>query len=197
MQNNAFNHCILSGVPMALAQAIMAALVNCPQSGYDLTKYFERSIGFFWKASHQQIYRELTKLEEQGWIEAEEIAQVGRPDKKLYRLNEIGQKHLIQWLTEPCDAVTIKDDLLVKVYVGHLLPIAVIQQELTRHRQIHLEKLAIYQNIEQQHFPKPHQLPAKDLFPYLTLRRGIRQEQEWIAWCEESLAFLVDRSAPS
>jgi DNA-binding PadR family transcriptional regulator len=175
---------------MALAHAIMSVLADSPKSGYELTKYFEQSIGFFWSASHQQIYRELTKLTEQGWIEAEEIAQTGRPDKKLYRLKALGKQYLTQWVAAPCDPIAIKDDLLVKVFVGSLVDPVVIQQELTRHQHLHHEKLISYQNIEQQYFSNPDQLPARDLFPYLTLRRGIRHEQEWIDWCTESLELL-------
>jgi DNA-binding PadR family transcriptional regulator len=186
----------LEKVLMALAHAIMSVLSGCPRSGYDLTKYFESSIGFFWKASHQQIYRELTKLEEQGWIEAEEVAQAGRPDKKLYQLNTVGKQQLAQWIAEPCEVVTMKDDLLIKVFAGSLVDPSVIQHELTRHQQLHLEKLATYQNIEQQYFQNPPQLLAVDLYPYLTLRRGIRHEQEWIDWCAESLE-LLDQIAAS
>ena len=179
---------------MALAQAILAGLVHQPRSGYDLTKYFEHSIGFFWNASHQQIYRELAKLEAQTWIAAEAIAQEGRPDKKLYHLTELGQHHLTQWIAEPCEAVAMKDDLLVKVFVGSLVPASVIEQELVRHRQLHLEKLATYETIQQQYFQAPQQLPKIDLFPYLTLRRGIRHEQEWVDWCDEALELLAKRS---
>jgi DNA-binding PadR family transcriptional regulator len=175
---------------MALAHAIMSVLTDKPQSGYELTKYFEQSIGFFWKASHQQIYRELTKLTDQGWIEAEEIAQTGRPDKKLYRLSALGQQQLTQWIATPCEVMTIKDDLLIKVFVGNLVDPSVIQQELARHQQLHREKLMSYQNIEQQYFSDPTQLPTQDLFPYMTLRRGIRHEQEWIDWCAESLELI-------
>jgi DNA-binding PadR family transcriptional regulator len=175
---------------MALAYAIMSVLTDKPQSGYELTKYFEQSIGFFWKASHQQIYRELTKLTDQGWIEAEEIAQTGRPDKKLYRLSALGQQQLTQWIATPCEVMTIKDDLLIKVFVGNLVDPSVIYQELARHQQLHREKLMSYQNIEQQYFSDPTQLPTQDLFPYMTLRRGIRHEQEWIDWCAESLELI-------
>jgi DNA-binding PadR family transcriptional regulator len=31
-------------------------------------------VGIIWQATHQQIYRELTKLEQQNWIAAEAIA---------------------------------------------------------------------------------------------------------------------------
>ncbi len=179
---------------MALAHTILAALISQSRSGYDLTKYFETSIGFFWKASHQQIYRELSKLEEQGWIAAEAIAQAGRPDKKLYHLTELGLHHLMQWTAKPCDAAALKDDLLVKVFVGNLVPVSAIQSELKRHRQIHQEKLATYETIQQQYFQHPQQLSNVNVFPYLTLRRGIRYEQEWVDWCDEALELLAKRS---
>jgi len=179
---------------MALAHAILAALVHQPRSGYDLTKYFETSIGFFWNASHQQIYRELAKLEAQNWIDSEAIAQASRPDKKLYHLTQLGHQHLTQWVAEPCEAVAMKDDLLVKVFVGSLVSTSVIEQELARHRQLHSEKLATYKTIQQEYFQAPRQLPEVGLFPYLTLRRGIRHEQEWIDWCDEALELLTKRS---
>ncbi|MCS6814837.1 MAG: PadR family transcriptional regulator, partial [Cyanobacteria bacterium] len=60
---------------MALSHALLSLLLHQPSSGYDLAKQFdcsvEGSVGFFWGASHQQIYRELTRLEEQGWLRSE------------------------------------------------------------------------------------------------------------------------------
>ena len=41
---------------MALAHAIMTALLEDDLSGYELARDFETSLGFFWQASHQQIY---------------------------------------------------------------------------------------------------------------------------------------------
>lgn len=46
---------------MALAHTTLAMLLDCLQS---IRKRFEGSVGFFWQASFQQIYRELGKLEE-------------------------------------------------------------------------------------------------------------------------------------
>ena len=47
---------------MALAHAIMTALIEDDLSGYELARDFEVSLGFFWSASHQQIYQELRKM---------------------------------------------------------------------------------------------------------------------------------------
>jgi DNA-binding PadR family transcriptional regulator len=80
---------------MAIAHAILVSLINTPASGYELAKQFEASVGFFWKATYQQIYRELTKLEDLGWISARVIAQETRPDKKLYSVTELGKQQLM------------------------------------------------------------------------------------------------------
>ncbi|MDP8964528.1 MAG: PadR family transcriptional regulator [Cyanobacteriota bacterium] len=175
---------------MALAHALMASLIEEPCSGYDLSKRFGGSVGFFWNASQQQIYRELTKLEEQGWISSETIPQQGRPDKKLFSVTNWGQKQLTDWITQPCEPTPIKDELLVKVFVGYLVPRPILLEELRRHRETHLKKLSIYQDIQGQYFSPSQQLSVKDKFVYLTLRRGIRMETDAIAWCDEAIALL-------
>ena len=40
---------------MALGDAILACLTERPMTGYELAKTFDNSIGFFWKADHQQF----------------------------------------------------------------------------------------------------------------------------------------------
>jgi len=66
---------------MALAHAIMTALIDDDLSGYELARDFETSLGFFWQASHQQIYQELRKLADKGWLARREVKQKGKPNK--------------------------------------------------------------------------------------------------------------------
>lgn len=175
---------------MALAQAILAALIDCSCSGYDLAKRFDGSVGFFWKASHQQIYRELAKLEAQGWISSETIHQEGRPDKKLYSVTQLGQKQLIAWIAQPSEPTAGKEEILVKIFAGYHAPRKDILAELQRHRQAHLERLAVYQTIKQQYFQDPQSLPLKTKFQYLTLSCGLGYEANWITWCDEAIQLL-------
>ncbi len=175
---------------MAIAHAILVSLVNTPASGYELAKQFEASVGFFWKATYQQIYRELTKLEDLGSISAQVIAQETRPDKKLYSVTELGKQQLIEWMNVECEPAVIKDDLLVKIFAGYLIPEQKLIEELEHHRQIHAQKLKAYQDIEQQCFPTPQTLPHQQKFQYLTLRKGIGYETDWITWCEEAIELL-------
>ena len=175
---------------MALAHAILAVLTGNPCSGYDLRKNFEGSVGFFWRATFQQVYRELAKLEEQGLLTAETIQQSQRPDKRIYSVTPNGRQYLQDWIAQPVAVSPIKDDLLVKLFVGHLVPIHTLLVELEQHRQAHLEQLATYEVITQKYFPEVDRLSGAKKFQYLTLRNGIHYEQGWLAWCSETINFL-------
>ena len=176
---------------MSLAYALLVSLVQEPKSGYDLAKQFDGSVGFFWQATHQQIYRELTKLEQQNLISAEAIAQEGRPDKKIFSVTELGLSHLKTWLLQSNDAALVKDEFLLKIYAGYLIPEQAIVQKIQDHRQLHQQQLEIYQAIERNFFSSPQDCPKESRFAYLTLRRGINFEKGWIDWCDETLEILA------
>jgi DNA-binding PadR family transcriptional regulator len=181
---------------MSLSHAILAALSDRPCSGYDLAKQFDGSVGFFWQASHQQIYRELAKLEDQSLISAEAVAQVGKPDKKIFCVTETGQDVLRAWIAQPTKAPPTKDELLVKLFVGHLVPVATVRATLLNDRDRHAATLAAYRDIEQTYFADPAGLSRCGRFQYITLRNGIHYETSWLAWCDETLATLNDIDGP-
>ncbi|MGF1524221.1 MAG: PadR family transcriptional regulator [Leptolyngbyaceae cyanobacterium] len=175
---------------MAIAHAILAALMDCPSSGYDLARRFDGSVGFFWEASHQQIYRELSKLEAAGHVTSETVQQDIRPNKKLYSLTDSGRAFLIEWLRIPSSISPIKDDLLVKLFSGHLVAPAILLTELRHHRKQHQLRLTEYQAIEDRLFPDTEALSEESTYPYLTLRNGIQLEQAWLRWCDNAIATL-------
>jgi DNA-binding PadR family transcriptional regulator len=174
---------------MALAHALLASLIKQSCSGYDLSKQFNSSVGFFWKASQQQIYRELSKLETEGWVSAETVCQQGRPDKKLYQVTELGQKQLTEWIEQPCELSPIRDDLLVKIFAGSVVEPQVIVEELEHHRELHQQRLAVYRDLEQRYFNNGQDLSMEAKFRYITLKRGISDETSWLAWCEDAIAL--------
>lgn len=51
-----------------------------PITGYSLTK----KLGPTTKHAHQQIYRELAKLQRKGWIACRIVPQEGKPDRKEF-----------------------------------------------------------------------------------------------------------------
>jgi len=175
---------------MSLKHAILVQLETKPGSGYDLLQHFKGGLGYFWNAKHQQIYQQLKKLTEQEFITFSLEQQNGKPDKKVYKITELGIKELKRWLSGSVKPNKINDALLVKLYGGHLIEEDNLVNELKCHQQTH-EK--IYNNlleIEQTYLNSS--LPSREKYklPYLTLRRGILGEQAWLSWAKEALQMI-------
>jgi DNA-binding PadR family transcriptional regulator len=177
---------------MAISHAILATISNGYYSGYDLSKQFSGSVGFFWQATQQQIYRELTKLEERGYLSAEVVPQSGRPAKRMLSITAAGRAYLQEWIGTPCNPAPIRDDLLVKLFAGHLSDRETLRQELEHHRSQHQASLDAYQQIETKYFKNPEFCESTDQLRYLTLLNGIQFERGWLNWCEQAIAMLAD-----
>ena len=174
---------------MALEHAILVSLLEQPGSGYELARRFDRSIGRFWTATHQQIYRVLRRMEADGWIAAEEVVQDGRPDKKVYSAAAPGRAALADWLREPVEAETVRHELAVKIRAAAFDEPAALIPEVRRHREGHAALLARYLAGEQRDFPDGAALDARQL-QHVVLRGGIEYERMTLAWLDDVLATL-------
>jgi DNA-binding PadR family transcriptional regulator len=175
---------------MALSHAILAVLANRTCTGYDLAKQFDGSVGFFWHATHQQIYRELTKLEAEGWVELTVVRQDGKPDRKCYSIQAAGEAVLRNWIAAPTPLAPMKDELLTKVFVGQLVAPELLVELLQQQRSLHTERLATYRTIEAEFFGNLGELSMALRCQYLTLRAGIHYELGWLTWCEEAIGLV-------
>jgi DNA-binding PadR family transcriptional regulator len=174
---------------MSLSHTILTFLSESPHSGYDLSKHFENAVSCFWKAKPQQIYRELTKMEHQGWAVYEEVPQIGKPNKKLYQITDAGRQELEKWFELSCTSTTIREDILVKVLAGSQIPREILVRQLQEQRAIHRDRLDCYLEIEQS-FLQIEDPEDRLKFRYFTMRRGMRHESEWVEWCNEVLAQI-------
>lgn len=175
---------------MSLSHALLTCLTEAPQSGYDLSKIFGESVGYFWYASQQQIYRELGKMEKQGLIVAEVIPRQGRLDKKIYSITEAGKEYLIAWMKQPSEPDIIREDILVKVFSGDLVSTDVLIADIERRHKIHSQKLLEYRKIEQEKYLKTEELSKSEKLKYLVLKAGIRYEISLVDWCNEALEII-------
>lgn len=67
---------------------ILLLLQQQSLTGYDISKGMAESP--VWRSSHQQVYRELTRLKDKGMLIHEVIPQTGKPDKKVYSITPKG-----------------------------------------------------------------------------------------------------------
>jgi DNA-binding PadR family transcriptional regulator len=126
-----------------------------PGSGYELARRFERSIGYFWTATHQQIYRVLKRMENDGWIDVRDVPQQGRPDKKEYSVADLGRAALSSWLHDPIEPESVRHDLAVKIRGAAFDDPAALIREVERHQQVHRDRLAHYLAGEERDFKRP------------------------------------------
>lgn len=173
---------------MALEHAILVSLVEQPATGYELARRFDASIGYFWSASHQQIYRTLTRMETDGWIHGTVHPQAGKPDKKTYAVTDVGRAKLGQWSRQPTAREPLRSDFAVKLR-GFASAESIARDTRVR-RAEHVDRLDRYRASEAKHFAEPSQLRGAELGQWLALRGGISVEESSIAWCDEILAAL-------
>jgi len=180
---------------MSLAHALLTSLLEKSSSGYDLARRFDKSIGFFWRATHQQIYRELARMEQAGWISSEAAPDGGRTRKKLYSVKPAGRRELKRWAREPAPMVELRDELMVRLRADAVIGPLGLEAEIERRAALHTEKLAAYRDIEARDFPAGSELSREARIQHLILKTGIMYEASWAAWSREALAVLRETSA--
>lgn len=177
--------------PVALPHAILVSLREQAGSGYELASRFDRSIGYFWSATHQQIYRTLRTMEADGWVYATEVAQRGRPDKRVYTVAEAGRTELARWIAAPLAGrgSSVVDnrlrELAVKVRGACYGDASAVREQASTLRAERSARLDVYRALEKRQFPDPAALSGSALHQYLVLRGGIRAEQSAIDWLDE------------
>lgn len=176
---------------MSLRHAILVTLDERPGTGYEISQRFDAGLGHFWQASHQQVYLELKRLSAAGHIHGRTVAQDNRPDKRVYRISAEGRRELRAWLAQPARRQPTRNGLLVKLFAAHLLDVDELIDECREHEAHHTRLLAHYRDIEHSVFAYPETLNFRDRCRYLTLRRGIGNEESTLAWYKEVLATLL------
>lgn len=178
---------------MSLAHAILVSLSEQSGSGYELARRFDRSIGFFWTATHQQIYRTLRAMEDDDWVAGTPVRQHGRPDKKVYTVSKAGRAELARWIGQPPTGsgpdARVRD-LAVKIRGAGFGDVAAVRGHVNALRAERATRLDLYRETEKRQFPRPDALWGPALHQYLVLRGGIRAEENTIDWLDEVKAVL-------
>lgn len=173
--------------------AILTALSHEPLSGYDLAKEFRTSTGYFWRATRQQIYTELRRLETRQLIAGIRQEQDKLPDKIVWSITPDGVGVLKQWLDSPSEPASIKEELLVKLYALEYADVGALRAQLVQRRSYHAERQALFGAIEGMIARKDDQ-DIGDIGRLLGARCGVLYEEAMVNWCDEAMDRLRDLS---
>jgi DNA-binding PadR family transcriptional regulator len=105
-------------------------------SGYDLKKWADASLRFFWwSPASSHIYRELARLEARGYL----TSRAGEPGdarrKRVYAITDAGRAAVAEWIahTEP-EPIMLKHPAALRTWLGHAADTAQLRAVLEEHR---------------------------------------------------------------
>ena len=131
----------------ATARVILGLLKFSPRTGYDVKRVTDFSTRFFWGASYGQIYPELRALERAGLVRARDEPR-GRRPRRVYRLSRKGEQALTAWLGEPHDAYELRDEGLLRLFFGELMPAADLRALVRRRQEWFAASASLFREIE-------------------------------------------------
>ncbi len=175
---------------MALAEAILVCLTERPMTGYELAKLFDSSVGFFWRAGHQQIYRELQQLRADRLVSSEEVIQSGRPNKTIYTITDAGLDRIQIWSRELSERPPVRDNMLVKLYALDHVDLDALTTEIANRLAKHRARLATYERILAKRY-SGKEMGMRETGWLLGLRVGLMTERGYVSWCKEALDAIA------
>ena len=177
---------------MSLKHGILGLLSYEDMTGYDLSKYFEQSLSFFWNAQKSQIYRDLKDLEKKDLVEYKVKHQEDKPDKKIYSITKKGQKELVNWINQyfKPDENKVRDPFLMRVFFsakGNTNKLKNALKEYIKYNKTYLKSL---ENVEDKFIEDKTKKDDDQFYWYLTIKKGYYNLKANINWAEEVLEMI-------
>jgi PadR family transcriptional regulator, regulatory protein AphA len=179
-----------------------------PLSGYDIKGLFDHVLATMWGAAHSQIYHELRRMKELGWVAMEREEQESRPDRKVYQITQAGQDALVAWQKQPPVVLQLRDELLLKIIFGSFASPVDIAENMRVGIDFHEQRLLHYRQTMQQlpifnqqrqtsGRPNPY-LSDSEEDPYFRLvsRFAIDFENLYITWLHDALNLIEHGDLP-
>lgn len=177
---------------MSIRYAILGLLSCNELTGYDFKGIFERTINFFWTANLSQVYRELSKLEKEGYICHRVEPQEGKPDKKLYKATEEGRKAFEKWISKFPDKIRqpTRDELALRMFFSSKIPKDELLFQLKKIKREMEQLLAVYKKIEES-IDSNMELSHEDkTMKKVSLYIGIYSAEGKVSWADKFISEL-------
>lgn len=114
---------------MSIPHALLGLLARAPMHGYELKTAFETELASLLTLNYGQLYPALDRLETDGLVIKERVAQDDRPDKKVYSITPRGREELAKWLGEPSPPPKLNRD----EFTFKLMAVGVLSVDEARH----------------------------------------------------------------
>jgi DNA-binding PadR family transcriptional regulator len=171
-------------------QPLLALLAKEPAHGYELKLALEQTFGQAYPSPNiGQIYVTLKRLEQDGLVRSQDVAQTTRPNKRVYELTAAGREALRAWVEEPSDGPRIRDEFFVKLILAPMAGLAdwiALMNAQRRHYLGLMRRLT-----ELQAATDPADTPARLLIEGAVLH--LQADLDWLERCQEELVLADQR----
>jgi len=106
---------------MDVKTVCLGLLYDREACGYDLKKEFESLFKHFYPAGCGSIYPALASLADEGHLSCREVAQQGKPDRKVYRITETGRQCFSAALLQAEPQHKLRSEFLAMIYFADLM----------------------------------------------------------------------------
>jgi DNA-binding PadR family transcriptional regulator len=163
--------------------------IHDDQSGYELRKTIQQSVGFFWGESFGQIYPTLKRLAAQGLIVLSKSTSPTRPKRQEYSITPAGRLCLQEWLAVPYRDDPPRDEFLLKMFFASDAGPDVALKQVRRFQEKNRQALSTLQELQKLGAERSSHYPG---FPYwmLTLDYGVKHLRMTLDWSDNAATVL-------
>jgi len=165
-------------------QPLLALLAKEPAHGYELKLALEQTFGQAYPSPNiGQIYVTLKRLEQDGLVRSQDVAQDSRPNKKVYELTPAGREQLAAWVTEPIEGPRVRDEFFMKLVLAPMAGLA-DRMELINSQRRHY--FGIMRNLMDMQANMDRATPAARLLIEGAVLH-LQADLDWLERCQEEL----------
>ncbi|MGN6271825.1 MAG: PadR family transcriptional regulator [Protaetiibacter sp.] len=166
--------------------AVLAALSVQPMTGYALRDAILEHLGAFWSESFGQIYPALSRLREQGHVEASGGERTG---SSTYRLTASGRTRLVELMREAPVRTPPRNGMLLRLFFGEVLGARACRDLVAEYRGIAEHQLASLAAARRATEAEDASAPGR-AYQLMTISAGEHTARAAITWADETLATL-------
>lgn len=146
----------------------------------------EQSTSHFWPADQAQIYRTLSQLVTDEFVDVRDVAQSGKPDRREHRITAKGEQELDRWLASPVEYVPAREAFLLRLFFLGRLGVDPVLEVLEQRAREAENLLAVLRGLEaslRQQLPPVLDLPLR--LRLATLSNGVVHAQAELDWVRQ------------
>ena len=162
---------------MTLRAAILGVLSEKPATGYEMIKDFSLANSVIWPAPKGEIYRELAKLESDGF--AARATQEGARRQRKWRITAKGRQELKRWLMAAGDYSFRYEPILRAAFLPTLEPDEILQR-------IAIDRDFFRSQLEQLKPLTRSPAPNSSTRRIYALPLAVEFYEAMLAWCDEA-----------